>query len=294
MAVTAQELAEINKLSQRELGADEVFVFSVKLCDNEVDRDGECFPRETLMGLAPLFLGKGGLFDHSWSAKGQSARLFHTEVVDEPAVISESGEGYAYLKGLAYMIRTEENRGLIAEIEGGIKKEVSVGCSVGRSVCSICGGDPQSCSHQKGERYEGELCYTQLLDACDAYEFSFVAVPAQPKAGVMRRKGHRSLKAVCKEYPECSPELARLEKEAKLGRRYLDDLRSDVVRLGLLAQKEMGAGTLKAIVDKMEEGELCEMKAVFMRQAGEIYPLSVQLRYGEEQRSGDQDSAFLI
>lgn len=297
VAVTAQELEQINKLSQREMREDEVFVFSVKLCDNEVDRDGECFPRETLCELAPMFLGKGGLFDHSWSAKGQSARLFATEVVDEPVAMSQSGEGYAYLKGLAYMIRTQDNAGLIAEIEGGIKKEVSVGCSVGQSACSICGGDPQGCPHDKGEVYDGKLCYTRLLDAKDAYEFSFVAVPAQPRAGVMRRKGHRSLKNMCKEYPEYSPELARLEKEAKLGRRYLSDLREDVIRLGLLAQKDMGGDTLRGIVTKLEEGELTEMKAVFARQAGEQYPLTVQLPYHQRDvcaMAGEQDGSFLI
>ena len=53
----------------------------------------------------------------------------------------------------AYMLRTEKNADLIAEIEGGIKKEVSVGCSVGRRVCSVC-GEPVAESHvrlQQGE-----------------------------------------------------------------------------------------------------------------------------------------------
>ncbi len=292
--VTEEELEQINKLSQSALTAEEVYVFSVKLCDNEVDRDGECFPRETLCQLAPLFLGRGGLFDHSWSAKGQSARLFYTEVVDEPATVTQGGEGYAYLKGLAYMVRTDENRGLIAEIEGGIKKEVSVGCSVAQSRCSICGDDPQLCTHQKGESYEGRLCYTLLLEAKDAYEFSFVAVPAQPKAGVMRRKGFYSLEGISKEFPEVAPLLEQLQGEALLGRNYLTSLRADVVRLGLLAQKEMGATTLRHITAQMGEGELSEMKAAFAQQAAAHYPLAVQLRYDEAEEQGNQDSSFLI
>lgn len=48
------------------------------------------------------------------------------------------------------MVRTATNADLILEIDGGIKKEVSVGCSIGKKVCSICGADRQeaTCGHQ--------------------------------------------------------------------------------------------------------------------------------------------------
>ena len=77
---------------------------------------------------------------------------------------------------------------LILEIEAGIKKEVSVGCSVRESVCSICGANRTlcDCGHHKGETYDGRLCYTILRDAQDAYEWSFVAVPAQRQAGIIK------------------------------------------------------------------------------------------------------------
>ena len=37
------ELEQINKYTRRELKEDEVYVFPVVLCDNEIDRDGERF-----------------------------------------------------------------------------------------------------------------------------------------------------------------------------------------------------------------------------------------------------------
>ena len=129
--VTDAELSAINAFTKRALGADEVYTFAVRLCDNEVDRDGERFPRATLEELSKLFVGKSGIFDHEWSAKGQAARIYRTEVVEEAGVCS-AGEGRCYLKGYAYMLRGGANDALIAEIEGGIKKEVSVGCSVAR------------------------------------------------------------------------------------------------------------------------------------------------------------------
>ena len=158
----------------------------MRLCDNEVDRDFERFTRKSLEALAKLFVGKSGIFDHQWSAKGQAARLYKTEVVEEPGQTTSAGDPACWLKGYAYMVRTEANQDLIAEIEGGIKKEISVGCAVNRSTCSICGSVAGSCGHRRGQTYDGHLCFFNLEEPADAYEWSFVAVPAQRKAGVVK------------------------------------------------------------------------------------------------------------
>ena len=49
------ELALINRLTRREMMADEVYTFAVRLCDNDIDRDGERFADETLKELGQLF-----------------------------------------------------------------------------------------------------------------------------------------------------------------------------------------------------------------------------------------------
>ena len=87
------------------------------------------------------------------------------------------------------MIRTAKNADLIAEISGGIKKEVSVGFRATSFRCSICGKDGDytyRCSHRKGESYGGKICYNLICGATDAYEVSFVAVPCQPNAGTTK------------------------------------------------------------------------------------------------------------
>ena len=56
--LTQEELQAINRYAKAELTEDQVYTFSVRLCDNEVDRDGERFPRATLEELAELFVGK--------------------------------------------------------------------------------------------------------------------------------------------------------------------------------------------------------------------------------------------
>ena len=182
------DLARIAAQARRELGPDEVYTFALRLCDNEVDRDLERFSDEALDELAGLFLGAPGIFDHCWSAKGQTARLYRTEVVAEPGRMTADGRPYRWLKGWAYMMRTEDTVPLIAEIDGGIKREISVGCAMEQVACSICGRPFGECVHEKGRQYAGLTCHGVLSGAKDAYEWSFVAVPAQRQAGVVKNK----------------------------------------------------------------------------------------------------------
>ena len=296
------ELAAINGLNGTSLTAQEVYTFAVRLCDNQTDRDQEYFSREDLAVLAELFVGKTGIFDHSWSARDQTARIYRTELVEEPGVTTEAGEPGCYLKGYAYMLRTQENAGLIAEIQGGIKKEVSVSCAVTRQVCSICGNeihDRGSCSHVRGQIYGGRRCIVRLAEPTDAFEWSFVAVPAQPKAGVVkgyRKEGSlRQMLAGLGREGAWQEELRLLEKQAETGRRYLEGLRRETVRLGLMAEESLGGDTLRAIVDKLEEKELEELRACYEKRLEGTLPLPVQLRYGREtgEQMGD-DGSFVI
>lgn len=65
-----RELELLNAFAKTQLKVDEVYIFSVLLCDNEVDRDLERFPVETLKELGELFVGATGICDHEWrSAK---------------------------------------------------------------------------------------------------------------------------------------------------------------------------------------------------------------------------------
>ncbi len=174
-SVSREDMILINRLSRKALTPDQVYTFAIRLCDNEIDRDWERFDEDALEALSRLFVGKSGIFDHNWSAEGQTARLYKTEVCREGGKTG-AGDGCQYLKGYAYMLRSEKNEALIEEIEAGIKKEVSVGCSVAGRSCSICGKD--HCEHQGGKRYGGKLCFFTLKDPTDAYEWSFVADPA--------------------------------------------------------------------------------------------------------------------
>lgn len=289
-----EELAIINSFAKTQLKAEEVYIFSVLLCDNEVDRDFERFSERTLEELAELFVGATGICDHEWKTGNQVARIYRTELLTEPGRLTKAGTPYSYLKGHAYMLRTGENEGLIAEIEGGIKKETSVGCSVSRCVCSVCGEEMKSgCGHVRGQEYDGKLCYGELLGAVDAYEWSFVAVPAQKNAGVMKKFEGGLQKFV--EMPEglgFSEEYLKLNKEAALGRRYMEGLRKEVLRLGLLWDKNFHEG-LKAAVDGMDEKALGALRTSLEERLGEKLPLRTQLP-GRDAVTAFDGSDYLI
>lgn len=275
--VTEADMARINALARRELKAEEVYTFAVRLCDNDIDRDGERFADETLEELGELFVGAPGVFDHQWSARGQTARIYRTELERESGERTEDGRAYCCLKGYAYMMRTEENGGLIAEIDGGIKREVSVGCAVRRVECSVCGGELGQCGHRKGQVYDGARCVGVLLGATDAYEWSFVAVPAQKRAGVVKTACVRE----------------ETEKEAELGRRYLGALRREVVRLGCLVQPEAEKALMEQVAARLGGEELEGLRQVYRKEAEKRFRPECQLSDGEEGMERC-DSAFLI
>ena len=53
-----EDLEEINRFAKTPLTAEEVYTFTMRLCDNEVDRDFERFDEAALSALGDLFVGK--------------------------------------------------------------------------------------------------------------------------------------------------------------------------------------------------------------------------------------------
>lgn len=217
LKLNAAELAKINELSLRELTEEEVYAFKVAICDNEVDRDNEVFPLEALKELAECFIGKTVISDHMWKSGNQVARIYATEVISGIGT-TKNGEQYNQLIAHCYMLRTESNKDLIAEIDAGIKKEVSVGCKMASAICNICGADNRKtwCDHYPGKTYDGKYCFFLLKNAKDAYELSFVAVPAQPNAGVTKSYGAQKPKDQEEEQKQVNTETQDLTLRFKL------------------------------------------------------------------------------
>ena len=282
--LTAVQLEAINALAKARLNGEQVYVFSLRLCDDQIDRDFERFDEAALPGLAKLFIGKTGIVDHRWSTENQVARIFETQVVRE--------KGTSYIKAWAYIRRGGANDEIIADIEAGIKKEVSVGCAMGRAVCSVCGSEYGTCGHLKGESYEGQVCCAILQEPVDAYEFSFVAVPAQREAGVLKALGgKRKLKELAEEFG-AQGEYRVLMKEAELGRRYRKELEDNVVRLGLALELGVSEPVLRSLAGVAAAEDLLALKEALEGRLDEMLPVTRQLGGGEKRES--VESGFLI
>ena len=247
-------LDKINKFTRRPLTEEEVYVFPAVLCDNDIDRDGERFSDEALETLRELFVGRTGIFDHKAAAANQAARIFDTELAEDPSRKTKDGRPYKFLRAKAYMVRTEENRDLIAEIDGGIKKEVSISCSAAKRICSVCGSDKAvtSCNHIKGRKYGGKLCHTILDDITDAYEWSFVAVPAQVNAGVTKK------------YTESDTVKAQGEDISAAD----DELRRDIRRLAYFAGGRSAADIASLSAASLTTKQLIALRRSFEEQCG--------------------------
>lgn len=290
------DLEEISRYCRRKMEQDEIYTFSVILCDNDLDRDHERFTREALDKLSILFPGKTGIFDHETKSSNQAARLYQCEVIEDGTRNIRVGEPYAFLKGKAYMVRNKKNEDLILEIDAGIKKEVSISCAVEKVICSVCGGDIRSCGHIRGKVYQDQMCYAEIMEPTDAYEWSFVAVPAQPSAGVVKGFGRNSVqselkrgekemisslkeKSMCEklvmepeEFTLLLKEIAELEEKSALGENYLAEMRREVLRLGALVQPELARTVLQGICLKLTLSELQALKKSYEQKADRLLP----------------------
>lgn len=292
--ITNDQLKEISKFTRRAMKAEELYVFSLILCDNSIDRDRECFSTKALYKLAELYKGKTGIFDHLPRAENQSARIFKTEVRPTGESGANGEAGFA-LKAWAYMVRCEKNRDLILEIDGGIKKEVSVGCSVGKISCSVCGANlkENQCAHVKGKVYSGEECYHILEEPQDAYEWSFVAVPAQKNAGVV--KGYATNKPPSadigdrlkfaagevtltkSEAVSLSKYICKLKALARAGEEYSGELRKSIILNASRAQPELDMKVFEDICSVATLEQLKSMHKSYAKAVQGKYPVVTQL-----------------
>lgn len=265
-----EALSLISQYTKSKPEKENIYVFKVKLCDNEVDRDFEAFSANALKALETLMRGKTGIFDHNPKADNQVARIYDCKLITEDRK-TKSGENYTYLAGFAYMPRTAATEDFISSIEAGIHKETSIGCCAKSRICSVCGKDSRICGHRKGEIYDGKLCYTVLDGITDAYEWSFVAVPAQIEAGVIKqfesddtliksildRSVNDTVIITKAEAVHLSEEISRLKKEAEI---YKSELQAEVVRLSCISNTSLSFKAMKLIAEKMDCGELRELK----------------------------------
>lgn len=189
-----KDLELINNCTLIPLKAEDVFVYKVQLCDNDIDRVGDKMTPEFLEAVSEKIKGVVGLKDHDWRAENQLSRLYDAEVAEDPTTLTKLGEPRKYVLGKAYTL--SKYKDYIEKINSGLLKEVSISFESEGDTCSICGehtekdysGRACCChGHVAGEVYDGKICYNNITKLKDVLEWSLVPVPCQKGAGVSKK-----------------------------------------------------------------------------------------------------------
>lgn len=185
-----QEFEHIRPLVSADTTADQLYIFSIKMCNSEIDSDAD--------KLTPTFLQQFADFvtastiplikDHNWVAENQVGRVYRAEVLSEG--LDSQGEAYTYVLGYAYVAANSE---IVNRLKLGLLSEVSVGFDGKGYTCSVCGAGVLShdCKcpngHTFGSTIEGVTVYRNVGECTSALECSFVPVPAQDGAEVQSK-----------------------------------------------------------------------------------------------------------
>lgn len=189
-----EALAKVNEHTVEPLGAEDVYLFEVELCDNDIDRVGDHMTNEFLDQVAENVTGLTGLKDHDWSMDNQISRLYDAEIRVDPNKMTKLMEPRRYVLGKAYTL--SKYKDYIDKINAGLLKECSISFESEDDTCSICGclmvkdeSDIGHCEngHVALNEYDGKLCYTNLNKLTDTMEWSLVAVPCQHNAGIKNK-----------------------------------------------------------------------------------------------------------
>ncbi len=185
-APSAEQLSAVNQYALNELTADEVYVRTMYLAHNAIDRDREVMDAALLADFARTLPGKGLFVRHPTGWDGDSGpgegRFFEARVLDmsleearkllnEPRLVwPESEQQAKVLEATFYTVRIDENKALLAKMDAGVAGDVSIG---------FWASDRTAIMDASGERIA-----SRLQAPGEALEASLVWLGAQPGARI--------------------------------------------------------------------------------------------------------------
>ena len=169
--VDAAVLDAVNRFALRPLKAEEVALFRLDLCNNQVDKHFSRFPEEELEKINAMVPGRPLMERHDMRGSLPRGTFFRSTLHREGDFVSVRPE--------VYVLRTSANADFILNIEGGVYRETSIGFSFRTPECSACGKDIRSCDHVPGRAYDGHVCHFIMRDVIEVIEGSVVASGSQ-------------------------------------------------------------------------------------------------------------------
>lgn len=161
----------VNQYALKELAPDAFAAFRLDLCNDQVDKHFSRFPVSELENIARLTPGRPLMVMHDLYGSLPKGTFFRAEVVKKGKVSSVRAD--------VYLLRTDENEEFIAQIEGGVYREISIGFRCMTRTCSICGLDILACEHMPGKKYGKQVCHYVMEGVGEVIEGSVVAAGSQ-------------------------------------------------------------------------------------------------------------------
>ncbi len=164
-------MAAINALALKALTPDDVAVFSLDICNDQIDKHHSRFPHDELTRINAMIPGRPFMERHDLRGTLPRGTFFRSQLASHDGMLSVRPD--------VFMLRTEENKDFIANIEGGVYRETSIGIAFMRPECSICGKDIRECRHIPGRDYDGAMCHYVMHDVREVIEGSIVPAGSQ-------------------------------------------------------------------------------------------------------------------
>ena len=263
--ITADILSKINKYALKELTQDDIYARKILLAHNLVDRDRERFSEKLLDDFASSLPGKSFLFAHDrgkflplglfFDAKTEEMDPEHfASLTDETPKMGDEQISVKVLWAWIYIMKTQDNESIIANIEGGTYRHTSIGFSA------------SDLAPVKGQ-YD-QIIYWEYAAPGEATEGSLVWLGAQNGATTVKAAKEKYLKHQHKEKtmktlihligtmlgktfgPDTSEEKLAEEVKSALDAKdqQVETLQTDMVALKTLA--EQGKAFVKSLVDE--------------------------------------------
>ena len=162
---------EVNRFALRPLEREEFEVFTLDLCNDQVDRHHSRFPGEELEKINGMVPGRPLMERHDLKGSLPRGTFFRSRLNRDDAVTSVRPD--------VYVLRTDENKDFILNIEGGMYRETSIGFAFQTPECSVCSSDLRTCDHVPGRSYGDERCHYVMRDVLEVIEGSVVPSGSQ-------------------------------------------------------------------------------------------------------------------
>lgn len=246
--ITSDMLAKINAFALKELSTEDIYVRKCLLAHNAIDRDNERFPEPLLDNFAGTLPGKSLLFGHDRrsyfplglffdaSTEEMTADQFKSITGEDPR-LPDGTQSVKALWGWFYIVKTGSAEDMIANIEAGVYRHVSIGFAASDLI---------------GVKKEvnGPTLYYEYVAPGEALEGSLVWLGAQPGA-----TAQKDLKDQENNIKEVVPMKGLVTLLVAMGLKFAMDASEDQVAAGIKSLLDEKDARIKALEKDAEEGK---------------------------------------